>query len=263
MTKIATPEERMEIVNMLQQGSTGLKGACERVGVSYGQMYDWLRRNGFSELVRRSKGSNSGYKKMGASKILLGEDQKELIENMYCAEKLSLQEIADRLGVHKGTIYKFFKRHGIPVRTRSEGSAVRMERPGVREAFSENQKRRALAGEIGVMRGQTFFNTAPERHFIEWCDRNNIPYTQQYRLVYQGHPYDFHINGTKILVEIDGTFWHSRPEQICKDSIQVQEASQLGYDVVRITDQQQRNPDCYEGLYKMITRHKDGFTKTI
>ena len=253
----------MEIIDDLQQGLVGLKGACEQKNVSYGQLYNWLRRNGFSDLVKTTKGKNSGYKKMGASKILLGEDQKEFLANLYCVDKLSLQEIADQLGVHKGTVYKFFKRHSIPMRTRSEGVAVRMERPGLREAVSENQKRRALAGEIGVLRGQSFFNTAPERHFMEWCDRNNIPYTQQYRLVHQGHPYDFHINGTNILVEIDGLFWHSKPEQTHKDSIQVQEALQLGYEVVRITDRQQRNPDCYEELYKMITRQKDGFTKTI
>lgn len=49
----------------------------------------------------------------------------------------------------------------------------------------------------------------PERIMQEILEANGIPYTYQHEL--SGFFYDFIIQGTNILIEVDGDFWHCKP----------------------------------------------------
>jgi very-short-patch-repair endonuclease len=51
-------------------------------------------------------------------------------------------------------------------------------------------------------------STKPEKEFRSILDSNNIEYTFQYSL--GGKSFDFCIPKRKLLIEVDGTYWHSR-----------------------------------------------------
>ena len=93
-----------------------------------------------------------------------------------------------------------------------------------------------------------------EQAFAAWCDERNIEYTRQFQLMPKHHRYDFLINGTKLLVEIDGEYWHTREQQIIKDKIFVDEAVKMGYNVLRFTDREMTasNMTCFERIYEWI-----------
>lgn len=49
-----------------------------------------------------------------------------------------------------------------------------------------------------------------------------------------GHPYDFFLPQYNLIVEIDGTYWHSSKEQQLKDKKHVDDAVKKGYNIIRI-----------------------------
>ena len=78
------------------------------------------------------------------------------------------------------------------------------------------------------------YGTKPERDFEHWLRENNIEFESQYRRVGNKHPYDYFLPQYNLLVEIDGHYWHSKPEQKIKDRKHNRDAKRKGYDIVRI-----------------------------
>ena len=79
-------------------------------------------------------------------------------------------------------------------------------------------------------------NTWIERLFAEWAKEECIDVQPQFRIDGEGHCYDFYIFGTKILVELDGVYWHTRPGARQKDEYYEERAKKCGYRVIRFTD---------------------------
>jgi very-short-patch-repair endonuclease len=102
----------------------------------------------------------------------------------------------------------------------------------------EREKMREYAnrGIIGVFMNNDYKDTKPEKLFKKWCKLNDIVYEYQYKLRDDGHHYDFILVDTKIIVEVDGEYWHNTDKQQAKDNMFDIEAEQNGYTVFRFTD---------------------------
>lgn len=72
-------------------------------------------------------------------------------------------------------------------------------REKIKKQLSINRRERLTSGKM----------SKPERIMQEILEANGIPYTYQHEL--SGFFYDFIIQGTNILIEVDGDFWHCKP----------------------------------------------------
>ena len=72
-------------------------------------------------------------------------------------------------------------------------------REQMKKQLAINRRERLTSGKM----------SKPERLMQEILEANGIPYTYQHEL--SGFFYDFHIEGTNVLIEVDGDFWHCKP----------------------------------------------------
>ena len=56
------------------------------------------------------------------------------------------------------------------------------------------------------------FNSKLELRICNIFEDLNISYTRQFHINGYNHPYDFHLCNSKILIEINGTYWHADPK---------------------------------------------------
>lgn len=159
---------------------------------------------------------------------------KKVLEKLYLDKQLSMQEIADLLDYkHHGEVQQDLIRHNIPTRNYKEAGKVLYEkRPEKRELH-----RRQFYERIAT--NPEFFNKGPtnlEFEFIKWAERNNIEYEEQFQIRPNWHRYDFRICNTNILVEVDGEYWHSKPEHVERDQRFDETAKRYGYIVCRVKE---------------------------
>ena len=95
--------------------------------------------------------------------------------------------------------------------------------------------------------------TIPENKIAVMLTDNNIPYYHQFFLTKDGvcKAYDFKIKGKKILIEVDGDYWHGGPackkhffkldEVIKNDAIKDELAEDNGYKLIRIWESDIKN----------------------
>lgn len=72
--------------------------------------------------------------------------EKNTLEDLYCKEKRSVAEIADKLNVSYPKAVYWVKKHGIPTRSRSDSMYVKLNRTG--DPFSPKQKLTAAEQEL-------------------------------------------------------------------------------------------------------------------
>lgn len=221
---------------------------CEEKGLSYNKTYHIVKKAGVS-LPKNGTSRKSKINHISKVKYNIGKDE---LMKLYYDDKLSIKQISKIYGCSVSIIDKLMNRYGIKFRSKSEASEFQWT-PELREHF----KKLSNDGVIGVqlLRNRGFKgNTSIEKSFITWCNQNNIIFKQQQQLFKGGHQYDFLLDGTNILVEVDGLYWHNRKHQKEKDQIQVDEAIKLGYNVYRFTDKEIRETKggCFDRLLQVI-----------
>jgi very-short-patch-repair endonuclease len=79
--------------------------------------------------------------------------------------------------------------------------------------------------------------TKPEKQFIEFLTNQNIKFEHQFPMYTDNGSwlYDFYLPTLNLFVEIDGEFWHSTKQSICRDEIKNNIAKKNGITVARIT----------------------------
>lgn len=108
-------------------------------------------------------------------------------------------------------------------------------------------ERRAQAAERSARRlnSQSSSGTRPERVVAERLESLGVEFEAQ--AIIDGDPYhvwDFAIPSSRLLVEVDGCYWHgckrcglvARPETIRKDRIKTTTAKRLGWKLIRIKE---------------------------
>lgn len=80
-----------------------------------------------------------------------------------------------------------------------------------------------------------FWNTKPERQMKMILRKLKVIFKHQYRVrdIQHSYPADFYIPSKKLIIEVDGKFWHNFPMGNYIDHIRTNEMRQAGYKVVR------------------------------
>lgn len=90
----------------------------------------------------------------------------------------------------------------------------------------------------GVHNGKSK-GTSLEKRFITFLENNCVDYIHQFSLTDHNNGvflYDFHLPDMNMLVEVDGEYWHRKPEQYNRDKIKHKLAKTQWYRFVRISD---------------------------
>lgn len=230
-----------EVVNEIRTGNS-LKNICEQHSLNYHRLYGKIRQD-FPGLMSRRKSSLVKERCKKAQEIPLNNDE---VVRLYAVEKLSARDIADRMGVVQNVILKRLRECGVP--KNNQGDYWTDER-------REHQAKLCHDGVIGIHNPNNKYRfTGIEQQFAKWLEEHNIAYERQKQLKKGRHRYDFHILGTKLLVEIDGTYWHNSASQREKDNRFVDEAAEMDYNVIRFSDIEIRDTmqQCFERILEWI-----------
>jgi len=79
----------------------------------------------------------------------------------------------------------------------------------------------------------------------EAFDACKVRYIQQYRLEGDGRPFDFFIE-PNVLIEVDGNYWHDLPEAIERDKAKTKLATENGFTLIRIQEDDLREQGAIE-----------------
>lgn len=95
-------------------------------------------------------------------------------------------------------------------------------RKGALASVSKNPKKR-------------YTNTKPERKMAKILDQMELIYEHPYSVFDIEHCYsaDFFIPSKKLIIEVDGIFWHKYPDGLPIDQIRNKELQQKGYQILR------------------------------
>lgn len=221
---IVVPDDMLkEIVEKVAAGES-LSYVAREYPISYYRLYIEVREK-HPDLLNMSKSQSVRDRLSESKKLKLPNDK---IAEMYTSGRSSY-DIAAEFNTTPCTILSRLAEMGIELNDQSIYWT---------EERKEVYRQKCYDGEIGVhAQGDGAYRfTKPEREFAAWCDDRNIPYTRQFQLEPGTHRYDFYLDGTDIIVEIDGEYWHSSDEQKMKDDYFDLCAKEAGYEVLRFTD---------------------------
>ena len=152
---------------------------------------------------------------------------KDVLIDLYYNQQLSLSIIAKQYSyTNIASVKEEMVMYGIERRDYKQAGAVLFERqPELRQLHREN-----------FYKNLELYGTKPtwiESAFADWAYDNNLEVTPEFQITPITHRYDFHINFTNILVELDGTFWHSSQKAKNRDHMYDTYAAAEGYVVHR------------------------------
>jgi very-short-patch-repair endonuclease/transposase-like protein len=231
------------VISEIEKGES-LKYICETHDLNYHAFYKKIKEETPGALKRKNISTLRKKRYSEAQKIRLDEEK---ICQMYKDEHISARKIAKKFGVVQNTILRILRENGIEKNSQSLYWTDEMR---------EAQRKKCYDGIIGIhSQGDGAYRfTQPERDFASWCDCKNIKYTRQYQIENGRHRYDFRIDGTFILVEIDGEFWHNTNKQKKKDLLFEKEAKEKGFTVIRFSDTmiQKTKTECFNDILSLI-----------
>lgn len=166
------------------------------------------------------------------------------IDNAHNIDMLPVSEIAAKLNTTRITITRWCKAWGIRTRTVSEDNARRYGMMSDDDKKAQTKKANCTIREMfkdeswkseqieKVLSAQSYRETKPEKSVQIFLDDIGISYSKQYKIKY--YFYDIAIESKKILIEVDGEYWHSLPKQKIRDAIKDREARAHGWRLLRI-----------------------------
>jgi len=204
-----------------------VQNIADRLDISYSVTYSALKKSTDLNISTNNNGKRSfGSNNNGHDKrqSIPDSDVNDIIQ-MYIDNLMTMKQIGKKYNCTAGAVLNFFKKHGIARRSISEANKL---------TWTEEKKQLARARGQRKYLTQRKEDTLPEKKFYNWAIANNINIIKQYIITGSYHPYDFYLPSENLLVEIDGTFWHSLPKQQVKDEEQVAFAINSGYNIIRI-----------------------------
>lgn len=231
------------VISSLKAGESLLQ-LCKKYSINYHAFRKVIKRD-YPTLLSMKK-SKQMRERMSASTRKFSPDEEQHIIERYMAGESAYQILKD-YDVVVNVIYSILKRNNIPKNNQSSYWTDEMR---------EKQRQLCYDGIVGIhAQGDGAYRfTKPERDFAKWCEDNTIAYERQFQITKGTHRYDFIISDTNILVEIDGEYWHSTPEQTAKDRSFEEYAIDNGYAVIRFTDKEMRKTknNCLQALKSLI-----------
>lgn len=231
------------VISEIRKGES-LKFICEANDLNYFVFYKKIKKENPGILERNWTSDSKKKRYSDVQKINLDDG---VIVDMYKNKKISARKIANEFGVTQNTILRILRENNVPKNNQSTYWT---------DEKRERQRQLCYDGKIGVhTQGNGAYRfTKPERDFAAWCDENKIGYERQYQISDGMHRYDFKIDSANILVEIDGEYWHSSPEQREKDTQFEKEASKNGLTVLRFSDKiiHETRSKCFNELLSYV-----------
>ncbi len=174
-------------------------------------------------------------KQNGKDQLNFPKYSKEILEDLYLVQKLTLKQIQEKLKYKSPSAVAYdLKKYKIPTRNYVESGILsyvknpeRLEKTRAMLIKCSSERR---AGKM----------TDIEKKFYDWCCDKKIKTKYQYKISKCNHQYDFKIVGRKILVELDGTYWHSSVRSQKIDAWYTNVAIKSGFKVFRFSDKEIR-----------------------
>jgi len=237
-----------QIKNFLNEGYS-VSEIAKSLSLPYAAVYNGIRRNGLADLISvkqngKSRTSRKHY-------IDIQRFDCEILRSEYHEKKMNLYEIAEKYDMSPSGILYNLRKFGIETRDKSEASLLMYaHKPEIKDKL----RQLAFDGITGIHNKN--FNrrdTWIELAFEEFCVQNNIVYTKQYQIDGKGHRYDFLLRD-KLLIELDGLFWHNTDKQRKLDEEYDRLAIQQGYDIIRFSDREIKKTKgrCFDAVRKFI-----------
>jgi very-short-patch-repair endonuclease/predicted DNA-binding protein YlxM (UPF0122 family) len=234
----------MEKVKNLSDDGLCIQEISESLNVSYPVLYTLIKKEGIQTPTTSKRALEQRTER--AEKII----DKETLNHLYHTEKKTLKEIGNMYGLNPVAILNRMKKWNIPRRTIGEAT---------KNMYEQHPEKRLKAQEIGranIKKRKFSLNekTDIEKIFEEWLILNEIPATFQFQILGEGHHYDYYIDNTNIIVELDGDFWHSTEEHKKRDSEFMKHANNKGYIVIRFlrSDIMKTEMKCFDKLLEII-----------
>lgn len=142
-------------------------------------------------------------------------EHQEEIKRLYTEEKLSSYKLADKFNVHINCMQAFLKRHGILVKAFT---------PQWQEAVNR-----------GIESGGSSLEATVEKYLQEM----GLPYNRQ--SIIGPFRYDFGLLDDSVLVEVQGSYWHSSAQRRQRDAYKRRLANKHGKKLVVIWDYEIKN----------------------
>lgn len=255
------------------------KAIARLAGCSPRTIVVWLEKHG---IPTRSVSQGNRLVQLEKSKDKIWWNEDWLIEN-YIEKELSACEMANIAGCGFTTIYSALRRYEIPIRSQRLSNEMRgsirphddpyytkdwLEKCYIeKEMTYEEMAKKAQCSPKTIGNWLKDFNieprshkvrcinkpTRPEKAFRKALEHEGIKYEPEY--IIPGNErefmYDVYIPSQRILVEIDGEYWHSSEEAMKRDKVKDRLAKENNYNIIRYTDYEildRANKDSY--LYK-------------
>jgi len=79
------------------------------------------------------------------------------------------------------------------------------------ENISDEKLKEVIKKASKTRESHCYYHSSLEVRFCSILESLNISFTRQYHINKNRHPYDFHLCDSKIIIEINGNFWHANP----------------------------------------------------
>lgn len=239
-----------EIEDLLIKGFSA-KEISKILDYGYSTVYNAIKRHNLDHFIGVHKNGKSQTSREYVKRIQKFDS--ETLFREYHMNNLNLYEIAKKYNMSASGVLYYARKLGIKTRDKSEANKLLYQKhPELREIHRQN----AYDGLTGIHNPN--FNrreTKIEKLFEEYCKSNAIKYEKQYQINGEGHRYDFLVE-EKIIVEVDGNYWHNTPKQKSLDQTHNDIALSNGYIIIRFTDKEIKNTKgkCFDKLKKYDDR---------
>jgi very-short-patch-repair endonuclease len=185
----------------------------------------------------------------------------DILRSLY-AQGNGIKAIARIVGASDHAVWDWFDGLGIERRSRTDAVTLQWKDNTERRASASSQMKDVINGRTLDERRKRSLHantalqkqrgpTSIERAMMRALDAARIPYDFQFPV---GGKFlcDFAIPGTKIIVECDGTYWHSKPRQQKQDASKNAYLRTCGYTVLRFSDTEMKQ-DIHQCISTIIS----------
>jgi very-short-patch-repair endonuclease/DNA-binding CsgD family transcriptional regulator len=244
-------DAKKDTIKKLLEDNYSVSEICRIMDYKYSSVYNCICRNDMKHLVSvdnigKSRTARKRYDDYNEKHAL----NRETLYKLYVIDKKDLYEIAEMFNFSPSGVLFRMNSLGIETRSKQEASKIMYEKkPELRDVHRRN----ANMGLTGVFKkGNNYSNTKIEQAFEKFCVDNHIPYERSFQITVDTHRYDFLIYD-KMIVELDGLYWHNKEKQKIKDRLHEEYAIKNGFEIVRFTDKEIKET---KGLcFERIKRH--------
>lgn len=214
-------------------------------GVPYNTLRWYLVKHNLTPLKTSQKAQQV---RRGRKKV----NDEELIE-LYVNKQLTMEQVADYFKITKGAVCLHCQRLGIS-RTFVETNNILKSRMSPEEREAKRLRNSERMSEIIATSTHKYSHTDIEMLFMGWCNERGFEYAHQHRIKGVRHVYDFLLPCANLIVEVDGDYWHSKPEQTIKDTSNQFLAETRGYKVIRFLRSEIKSTKsaCFDRLLPLL-----------